>query len=56
MVQDLLMEATLKIVCWTRSALTLHPANAAYDTMVFKGPRRKRVSILGKFVGVVRRS
>jgi len=56
MVQDLLLEATLKIVRRTKSSVSLHPANAAYDTMVFKGPRRKRVSILGKFVGVVRRA
>ncbi|WP_435050938.1 LexA family protein [Desulfosarcina widdelii] len=56
MVQDLLLEATLKIVRRTKSSLSLHPVNAAYDVMVFKGPRRKRVSILGKFVRVVRRA
>ncbi|WP_319526307.1 transcriptional repressor LexA [uncultured Desulfosarcina sp.] len=56
MVQDLLLEATLKVVRRTKSTLSLHPANAAYDAMVFKGPRRKQVSILGKFVGVVRRA
>lgn len=56
MVQDLLLEATLKIVRRTKSSLSLHPVNAAYAVMVFKGPRRKRVSILGKFVRVVRRA
>jgi repressor LexA len=56
MVQDLLPEATLKIVRWTQNALSLHPANAAYETLVFRGPRRQRVSILGKFVGLVRRA
>lgn len=55
LVQDLLPEATLKIVRRTQSTLFLKPANAAYPVLEFKGPRRQRVSILGKLVGVVRR-
>jgi repressor LexA len=55
MVQDLLSEATLKIVRRTRSTLTLEPANPAYSPLVFKGPRRKQVVILGKYVGIVRK-
>jgi repressor LexA len=55
MVTDLLTEATLKIVRRTRSTLTLAPANPAYSPLEFKGPQRKRVSIIGKFVGVLRR-
>lgn len=55
-VQDLLTEATLKIIHRTRTTLTLTPANAAHCPMVFKGPHRKKVSILGKLVGIVRRS
>ena len=56
MVHDLLSEATLKIVRRTRSALTLEPANPAYSPLVFKGPQRKQVVILGKYVGIVRKA
>ncbi len=56
LVQDMLNEATLKIVRYTRVALFLEAANSAYETLVFKGPQRKQVSILGKYVGVVRRA
>ncbi len=55
MVRDLISEATLKIVRRTRSTLTLAPANPAYPPLEFKGPRRGMVSIVGRFVGVVRR-
>jgi repressor LexA len=55
LVQDVLPEATLKIIRRTRSTLTLEPANPAYPDLVFKGPQRKQVSILGKFVGIVRK-
>lgn len=54
-VQDLLPEATLKRVRRTKTALILESANPAYDPLVFKGPWRKQVTILGKYVGVVRR-
>jgi hypothetical protein len=30
------------------------PADAAQAAPVFKGPQRRRVSILGKFVGILR--
>jgi repressor LexA len=43
-------------VRFTRTALTLEAANPDYAPMVFKGPRRQKVSILGKVVGIVRRS
>lgn len=56
MVADLLTEATLKIVRRTRSTLTLKPANRAYSPLVFKGPQRKQVSIVGKYVGILRRA
>lgn len=56
MIKDLLTEVTLKILHRTRAALYLEPANPAYETMVFKGPQRKRVSVLGKLAGVVRRA
>ncbi|BBO91997.1 transcriptional repressor LexA [Desulfosarcina ovata] len=55
MVQNLLSEATLKIVRFDRSSLTLEPANAAYSPLVFKGPQRSQVTVLGKYVGVIRK-
>ena len=55
MVQGLLDEATLKIVHRTRSALRLEPANGAYEPLVFRGPQRGKVRILGRFVGILRR-
>ena len=55
-VAGMLHEATLKIVRWDRSALSLMPANSALSPLVFKGPQRKRVGIIGKLVGVIRRS
>jgi repressor LexA len=55
LVQNMMPEATLKIIRRTRSTLTLEPANPAYSEMVYKGPQRKQVSILGKFVGIVRK-
>ena len=51
-----LPEATLKIVHRDRYSLSLAPANPAYSPLVFKGPQRKRVAIIGKLVGVVRRA
>lgn len=55
LVRDLLTEATLKIIRRTRATLTLVPANPVYSPLEFKGPRRSLVSIIGRFVGVVRR-
>jgi repressor LexA len=55
LVEGSLTEATLKRVRFNSSTLVLEPANAAYDTMVFKGPQRKRVTIVGRFVGILRR-
>jgi len=55
MVEALMPEATLKRVRRTRVSLILEPANAAYPPLLFKGPRRKMVTIIGKLVGVVRR-
>jgi repressor LexA len=56
LVESVLTEATLKMVRSTRSVLTLEPANPNYKPLVFKGPARKRVTIIGKLVGVVRRT
>ncbi len=56
MVENILTEATLKIVRPTQSSLTLAPANPKYKPLVFRGPARRRVTIVGKLVGVVRRT
>ncbi|WP_319407610.1 transcriptional repressor LexA [uncultured Desulfosarcina sp.] len=54
-VEGTLPEATLKIVHRDQHSMSLVPANSAYAPLVFKGPQRKRVAIVGKLVGVVRR-
>lgn len=56
MVEDVMTEATLKIVRSTQSVLTPEPDNPKYKPLVSKGPARKRVTIGGKLVGVVRRT
>jgi repressor LexA len=54
LVQDLLTEATLKIVRRKGNVLTLEPANRRYKTLVFKGAERGRVRIIGQLAGIVR--
>ena len=56
LVEDLLPEATLKIVCRTKTALTLKSANPKYRSLIFRWRGRERVSIIGKYVGIVRRA
>lgn len=56
LVEDVLTEATLKIVQLTETALTLKSANPKYRSMVFRWRGRERVKILGKFVGIIRRT
>lgn len=53
-VEGTLPEATLKIVQRDRYSQSLIPANSVLSPLVFKGPQRKRVAIIGKLVGVVR--
>ena len=55
MVEDLIPEATLKIVKWDDTAIQLISANPAYPPMHFTGKERLKVKILGKLVGIVRR-
>jgi repressor LexA len=54
-IQDVLPEATLKIVRHKSRSLVLEPANRAYSAMIFKGAECARVRILGKCVGIIRR-
>jgi repressor LexA len=56
LVEDLLPEATLKIVQRTPTALTLKAANPKYRSMVFRYGGRAKVSIIGQFVGLLRRA
>lgn len=55
MVEGMLWEATLKIVKKQWNLLELHAANEAYPPLRFMGGGRKRVRIVGKYVGLVRR-
>jgi len=54
-VEDLLTEATLKIVKKTSDAIELHAANPAYKPLVFKKEDAGQVRILGKLAGIIRR-
>ncbi len=56
MVEGLETEATLKILRRKRNAIELHPANEEFKPQVFSGKDRARVTILGKLVGVIRRT
>ena len=56
LVEDMLSEATLKILRRKGNVLTLEPANRRYKSLVFKGVERRRVSIMGKLTGIVRRT
>jgi repressor LexA len=55
-VEDLFLEATLKIVKISRNKIELHPENPVYEPLVFKADERKRVRIVGKFLGIIRRA
>jgi repressor LexA len=55
-VEGALPEATLKIVHRDQYSISLVPANSTHSPLVFKGPQRKGVAIIGKLVGVVRRA
>ncbi|MFH1147659.1 MAG: transcriptional repressor LexA [Pseudomonadota bacterium] len=55
MVECLLPEATLKTLRRKRNVTELHAENSAYPPLVFKGREQKRIRIIGKFVGLVRR-
>ena len=56
LVQDMFTEATLKIVRRKGSVLMLEPANHRFKVLTFKGAERRRVTILGKLAGIVRRT
>ena len=55
LVDDLISEATLKIIRRKKNAIELHSANIKYPPIIFKGKERGKVRIVGKFVGLIRR-
>ena len=55
-VKNILHEATLKILQKTRGTTELHSANSAYPPIIFSGWQRGRIRIVGKLVGIVRKS
>jgi repressor LexA len=56
MVEGILPEATLKKVRKKRNTLELQAANPAYPAIRFYGAERREVKILGRYVGLIRRS
>jgi len=54
-VDDLLPEATLKIIRRRKNVIELHSKNSAYAPIILKGRDRKKIRIVGKYVGLIRR-
>jgi repressor LexA len=54
LVQGMEAEATLKIFRVREGGLELVPANPTHQTLVFVGPDRDKMTILGKLIGVIR--
>ncbi|MFP4454033.1 MAG: LexA family protein, partial [Desulfobacterales bacterium] len=55
MVEGILTEAALKRVHKKDDVLELHSANRKYPVMRFFGDGKKRVRIVGKYVGLIRK-
>ena len=55
-VNDILPEATLKILRRRKKSIELLAANDLYPPLLFKGKEQKRIRIIGLFVGIIRRS
>jgi repressor LexA len=53
-VEDILTEATLKIIRRKKNTLELHSANRKYPPIIFKGRDRQKVRIVGRYVGLIR--
>ena len=49
-----LIEATLKIIRRRKNVIELHSANRRYPPIIFKGKDRKKVRVVGKYVGLIR--
>ncbi len=55
-VDEMLPEAVLKIFKRKRNAIELHSENSMYPPLIFTGDNRKKVRIVGRYVGLIRRS
>jgi len=55
LIEDILPEATLKILRKKPNRTELEAANPAYPPLVFAGEEQERIHILGTLVGVIRR-
>ena len=55
MIEDILDEATLKIFNKSKNFTELLPANKLYDPIVLKGSQQKKINILGKLIGIIRK-
>ena len=55
LIEARMMAATLKIVRRKRSTLELHSANPDYPVMRFSGKARRKVTIIGKYTGLIRK-
>lgn len=55
LVDDIMPEATLKILRRTDKTIELLPANSAYEPLVFRGRDRERVTVIGRYLGIIRR-
>jgi len=54
LVEGIEPEASLKTIRRSPGRLELHPANAAYEPLVFEGRDIERVRVLGRLVGLIR--
>ncbi len=55
MIEDILGEVTLKIFNKSKNLTKLLPANEVYDPIVLKGAQQKKINILGKLIGIIRK-
>lgn len=55
MIEDILDEATLKIFNKSKNITELLPANKTYNPIILKGAQQKKIMILGKLVGIIRK-
>jgi repressor LexA len=55
MIEDILDEATLKIFNKSKNVTELLPANKVYDPIILKGSEQKKINILGKLIGIIRK-
>lgn len=55
-VEDLFFEATLKTVRKFKNVLELHSSNPACSVIRFSQKERKRVRVVGQYVGLIRRA